>query len=52
MSGGPSIAQQLADTLQVNVKAPTTDIYVSSRGGVTFDPGGQWSIFTPTTGGK
>ena len=40
-------AQELANELGVTVQAPTTDFYVSSRGGVTFDPGGGWAFFSP-----
>ncbi|GAB3851800.1 RHS repeat-associated core domain-containing protein [Nocardioides maradonensis] len=48
-TGCPSgtFAQDLANDLGVVVRAPTTDIYVSSRGGITFDPGGSWRTFTP-----
>jgi hypothetical protein len=45
-SGG--FAQGLANDLGVTVRAPSTDIYVSSRGGITFDPGGYWRTFTPS----
>ena len=42
-----SFAQDLASELGVGVKAPTTDIYVTGRGGVSFDPGGEWRWFYP-----
>jgi len=51
INGGESIAQQLADALQVHVKAPTTDILIDGRGKITFDPGGTWKIFSPATEG-
>jgi hypothetical protein len=48
-TGCPSgtYAQELANDLGVTVQAPTTDLYVSSRGGITFDPGGGWAYFSP-----
>jgi len=51
INGGESIAQELADALQVQVKAPTTDILVDGRGKITFDSGGTWKIFSPATEG-
>jgi hypothetical protein len=42
-----SFAQSLANELGVGVKAPTTDFFVNSRGGVVFDRGGSWSLFSP-----
>ena len=40
-------AQELSNDLGVTVQAPTTDFYVSSRGGITFEPGGGWAYFPP-----
>lgn len=42
-----TFAQNLANELGVAVKAPTTDIFVNSRGVVRFDPGGEWETFLP-----
>jgi len=42
-------AQGLADELGVGVKAPTTDIRVSSRGAITFEDGGEWRWFHPAS---
>lgn len=44
-----SFAHDLANELGVGVKAPTTDIYVSSRGGITFGPGGERQWFHPAS---
>lgn len=42
-----NFAQGLANELGVVVRAPTTDLFVSSRGGITFESGGGWRIFSP-----
>lgn len=42
-----TFAQDLANNLGVVVRAPSTDIIVSSRGGITFEGGGGWRIFSP-----
>ena len=42
-----TFAQDLANDLGVVVRAPTSDIFVSSRGGITFENGGGWRIFSP-----
>lgn len=48
-TGCPSgtYAQDLANDLGVTVQAPTTDVWVSSRGVIHFDPGGDWAYFSP-----
>ena len=52
IDGGPPVAQQLADDLGVSVKAPTTEIIVSSRGTMSLEDGGEWVVFTPGDGKK
>jgi hypothetical protein len=49
-TGSPeeSFAQDLADNLGVNVQAPTSNIYVSGRGGISFDPNGSFQVFGPS----
>jgi hypothetical protein len=42
-----TFAQGLANELGVVVRAPTTDIFVSSRGRISFESGGGWRIFSP-----
>ena len=42
-----NFAQSLANDLGVVVRAPSTDIFVSSRGGITFENGGGWRVFSP-----
>lgn len=48
-TGCPSgtYAQDLANQLGVTVQAPTTDILVSGRGGISFLDGGGWKWFMP-----
>lgn len=45
--GSANLAQQVANSLGVNVVAPTNDIFIYFDGHVTMDNAGMWRIFTP-----